>query len=160
MLPLGIQNQISDDVVQHYEFIDIYFNPFYTFPQFMDQIVSIFEKEKNMIFNERRDLILIDSQNMARIDTIEALQCLHEVSERTIEMVIMPEKTYEKQLMNFNESKIYLNSCLNNPDFTSKIHLEETLIASMTTLDKFKALWDVRDADYFERMHARKEAAL
>ena len=39
----------------------------------MDQIITIFEKEKNMIFNEKSDLILVDSQNMARIESVEGL---------------------------------------------------------------------------------------
>ena len=39
----------------------------------MDQIVSVFEKEKNMIFNEKSDLILVDSTHFARIESIEEL---------------------------------------------------------------------------------------
>ena len=30
----------------------------------------------------------------------------------------------------------------------------------MTTLQKFQALWDDRDADYFERIQTRKESGL
>ena len=126
----------------------------------MDQIVSIFEKEKNMIFNEKRDLILVDSQNLARIESIEELQCLHEVHQGTIEMVIMPEKMYEKQLSKFNDSETSLKRLLLNPEFTNKIKLEETKTETMTTMQKFQALWDDRDADYFERIQTRKESAL
>jgi hypothetical protein len=41
--------------------------------------------------------------------------------EGTIEMVIMPEKTYERQLSNFNDSKTSLSRLVENPDFTNKI---------------------------------------
>lgn len=72
----------------------------------------------------------------------------------------MPEKTFEYQLRNINDSNIYLDGCLDNLEFTSKIQLEETQKETLTTLDKFKNLLDIRDADYFERMQARKENAL
>ena len=65
-----------------------------------------------MIFNEKRDLILIDSQNLARIESIEELQCLHEVMHGTIEMVIMPENVYVKQLSKFNDSETSLKRLL------------------------------------------------
>ena len=125
----------------------------------MDQIVSIFEKEKNIIFNEKRDLILIDSQNLARIESIEELQCLHEVHQGTIEMVIMPENMYEKQFSKFNESETSLKRLLQNPEFTAKIRLEDQKPETMTTLQKFQALWDDRDADYFERNQDSRSTA-
>lgn len=75
-------------------------------------------------------------------------------------MVIMPEKMYEKQLQKFNDSETSLKRLLLNPEFTNKIKLEEPKTETMTTMQKFQALWDDRDADYFERIQTRKESAL
>ena len=72
----------------------------------------------------------------------------------------MPEKTYEKQLSKFNDSETSLKRLLDNPDFTNKIRLDESITGTMSTMQKFQALWDERDADYFERMQTRKESAL
>lgn len=40
---------------------------------------------------------------MTRIETVEELICLHEFTDGTLEMVLMPEKTYELQIANFND---------------------------------------------------------
>ena len=67
---------------------------------------------------------------------------------------------YEKQFSKFNESETSLKRLLQNPEFTAKIRLEEQKPETMTTLQKFQALWDDRDADYFERIQTRKESGL
>ena len=115
-----------------------------------------------MIFNDKSDLILVETQNLARIESVEELQCQHEVMGGTIEMVIMPEKTYAKQLQKFNDSESYLKRLALNEEFTSKLRIEEskTKNATMTVMEKFQDLWDERDANYYERLQTRKELAL
>ena len=74
-------------------------------------------------------------------------------------MVIMPENMYEKQFSKFNESETSLKRLLQNPEFTAKIRLEDQKPETMTTLQKFQALWDDRDADYFERNQDSRSTA-
>ena len=66
---------------------------------------------------------------------------------------------YEKQLSKFNESETSLKRLLQNPEFTAKIRLEDQKPETMTTLQKFQALWDDRDADYFERNQDSRSTA-
>jgi len=57
-------------------------------------------------------------------------------------MVLMPEIMYGRQLAKYNESESCLKRLLDNKEFINKMCLVESKTKTISTLDKFKALWD------------------
>jgi len=135
-------------------------SPIIFIEQLIDQIIHQFEDERSIIFNQKKDLLLVDCQYQSKIEAVDVVMAflrpegqLHKDGQ-TVKMVLMTEKMYSEMVMKRRTPESYIASVVSARKLAMPV-TEETKVN-----EKVSSIFDKRDTDYFIKLLQRREEAV
>ena len=129
----------------------------------LDQVIFQFETEKNIIFNHKRDLVLVECTTQAKLEGIDIIYGLMIANGGGIQLLLMSEKMYETDFMIKRSGfDTFIEKAAFNRLDQLRIMEEENDDTNMFLYcsKDLQAIQDKRDAEYFIKLLARKEEAV